>query len=263
METKDESISKAYVAVACEIATVVGEFLMQQAGKARFREKSPGDLVTEADEEAQRQIFASLNRHFPNHSFLGEEDAPNSQWNRGFCWIVDPIDGTRNFIYQLPSFSISMALFFDGKPIVGVVHDPLLKETFTAIRNQGAWKNDEPIKPTATVSLAASLLVCSFPAIVTSDCPELVRFNRVVQRATLRRLGSAALNLCYVASGRLDGYWASNLKLWDIAAGVLIAREAGAHIIGLDGKEFDFANAEFCVCSTKKLATDLLPLLQL
>lgn len=246
-----------------ELARNTGQFLLTQGGSPTIREKAPGDWVTSADEAAQALIFQQLKSRYPDHGFLGEEAAPNADWYHGWCWIVDPIDGTRNFIYRLPSFSVSLALFYDGRPVVGVVHDPILNETYSAIATGGAYCNGGSIRPTSQTDLDQSLLVCSFPAKVTADTPELIRFNRVVQRATLRRLGSAALNLCYVASGRLDGYWASSLSLWDYAAGMLIAREAGAWVRNLEGTEFSRHDSAFCATSTEPLGRALLPLLQL
>jgi myo-inositol-1(or 4)-monophosphatase len=263
MTSQDPATLNAFQAIAEEVAKQAGKFLLGQAGIAKIREKAPGDYVTSADEAAQALIFSELSRHFPSHSLLGEEESTDADWKKGFCWVIDPIDGTRNFIYGLPSFSVSIALMLHGQPIVGVVHDPMLAETYVACSGRGAWVNGKSIAPTAMESLDQSLLVCSFPARVHSDTPELMRFNRVVQRATLRRLGSAALNLCYVACGRLDGYWATSLSLWDFAAGMLIAKEAGAATRDLDGLEFRFEKNEFCVTSTTQLGDELLPLLRL
>lgn len=252
-----------YAEFARALARQVGEFLLPLSGKTDYREKRPGDVVTKADEEAQSLIFDEIRRHFPETGLLGEENAPNSDWDRGLCWVVDPIDGTRNFIAGLPSFSVSIGLLQDGEPLVGVVHDPFLAETFSAIRGEGTWKNGAQIQKSRTTSLDRSLLVSSFPPKVRPDEPELLRFNRVVQRASMRRLGSAALNLCYVACGRLDGYWASTLNIWDIAAGMLIADEAGCVIQNFQGDRFRIGDAEFCVTATPELAAELLPLLSI
>lgn len=247
---------------ATELAHRVGDYLRPLSGSTEFREKGPGDVVTKADEVAQAMIFREIQSRFPASQVLGEEGAPNPDWNRGLCWIVDPIDGTRNFIAGLPSFSISIGLVEAGEPVMGVVHDPLLGETFTAVRGTGATRNGVPISPSRTTQLGRSLLVYSLPPRVRPDHPEMRRVNRVVQQASTRRLGSAALNLCYVACGRLDGYWASTLSLWDIAAGILIAREAGCTIQGLDGAAYRLGDAAFCVTATPELGAELLPLLQ-
>lgn len=244
-------------------AKKAGKHLLGRLGKANSREKGPGDWVTEADLESQSLIFEEIRRRFPSHALMGEEaDASEVPWKRGWCWIVDPIDGTKNFIHRLPSFSVSIGLFLDGRPLVGVVYDPLMDELFSAVRGEGAWLNGDPIQPSGCESLERSLLVSSFPARVGPQSPELRRFNKVVQRASMRRLGSAALNLCYVACGRLDGYWASTLSLWDIAAGMLVAEEAGVAITGLDGGPFDYSSTCFSATATGSLGQQLLPLLQ-
>lgn len=251
------------LAVAIKAAGEAGRLLMDSLGKVAIREKNPRDLVTDADLGSQRLIRSILLGEFPDHGFLGEEDSAAVDWGTGLCWIVDPLDGTMNFAHRLPSFSVSIALFEDGQPVVGVVHDPWLGETWTAVREAGAFLNGDRIFPGSCRSLGRALLVSSFPSTVRSDSPELIRFTRIVQRASMRRLGSAALNLCYVACGRLDGYWASTLGLWDVAAGILIAREAGASVSHLSGGPMDFRDPQILVTGTESLHQELLPLLQI
>ncbi len=252
-----------FLQVVREAANEAGALLMHSLGKAAMREKKPNDWVTEADVASQEIIFAAIRNRFPDHHLLGEESGADTQeWRDGYCWIVDPLDGTKNFIHGLPSFSISIGLFHNGQPLIGLVFDPMLRETFWSIRGEGAWRNEELIKPSECRTLGKALLVHSFPSSVVEDTPELIRFNNVVKNASTRRLGSAALNLCYVAAGRLDGYWASTLSLWDIAAGILIAAEAGVSISNLDGSPFDVSQLSFCATSTAELGRELLPLLQ-
>jgi len=249
--------------IALEAAVSAGRLLMAALGRVAVREKAPGDLVTEADHASQAEVHRILLGKFPEHQFWGEESERPANWESGFCWVIDPLDGTKNFVHQLPSFSVSIALLYRGVPVVGVVHDPWLQETYTAIRGQGAELNGQPVAPSICSRLGSALLVFSFPSRVNVDTPELHRFNRVAPHATLRRLGSAALNLCYVASGRLDGYWASTLNLWDIAAGMLIAEEAGAYATHLDGRAVDWSDPRFIATSTRELHAELFPLLQL
>lgn len=250
--------------IALRAAESAGRVLMAALGRAAVQEKAPGDLVTEADHASQAEIQRMLLGKFPDHQFWGEESERRpTAWESGFCWVIDPLDGTKNFVHQLPSFSVSIALLHCGVPVVGVVHDPWLQETYSAVRGQGAELNGKKLVPSKCIQLRSALLVFSFPARVQTDTPELRRFNRVAAHATLRRLGSAALNLCYVASGRLDGYWASTLNLWDIAAGMLIAEEAGAFATHLEGRPLDWADPRFIATSTRELHGELFPLLQL
>lgn len=252
-----------FLEVALTAARSAGAILMQAMGRVAVKEKAPGDLVTDADHASQAEIQRILFAKYPTHQFWGEESAQPSEWTSGFCWVIDPLDGTKNFVHQLPSFSVSIALMYRGEPVVGVVHDPWLGETYSAVRGGGALLNDAPIAPSNCSRLSSALLVFSFPARVQPDTPELQRFNRVVPHAALRRLGSAALNLCYVASGRLDGYWASTLSLWDIAAGMLIAHEAGAFATHLEGRAIEWSDPRFITTATEALHAELFPLLQL
>lgn len=252
-----------FLQAAQSAARAAGNLLMEALGRVAVQEKSPGDLVTEADYASQALIQQSLLQQFPTHLFWGEESARPANWSTDYCWVIDPLDGTKNFVHQLPSFSVSIALLHRGEPVVGVVHDPWLQETFTGLKGGGAEWNAQRIRTSACRGLAKSLLVFSFPAQVTAETAELRRFNRVVQHASLRRLGSAALNLCYVAAGRLDGYWGSTLNLWDIAAGMLIAREAGAFATHLEGRPLDWSDPRFIVTATPELHAELFPLLQL
>lgn len=254
---------RGFLRAANAAAIAAGNLLMEAMGRVAVQEKAPGDLVTEADLASQALIKQSLLGLFPQHLFWGEESARPAAWASDYCWVIDPLDGTKNFVHQLPSFSVSIALLHRGEPVVGVVHDPWLRETFAAIKGGGAEWNTKTIRPSNCRTLAKSLLVFSFPSQVTAETPELLRFNRVVRYATLRRLGSAALNLCYVAAGRLDGYWGSTLNLWDIAAGMLIAREAGAFATHLEGRPLDWTDPRFIATATPELHAELLPLLQL
>jgi myo-inositol-1(or 4)-monophosphatase len=254
---------REYLEAAEQAAEAAGRLLMAAMGRVAVEEKSPGDLVTEADRASQELIRQSLLSRFPTHLFWGEESDRPAAWDRDFCWVIDPLDGTKNFVHQLPSFSVSIALLSRGEPIVGVVHDPWLQETYKGSKGGGASWNTRVLRPSSCRALASSLLVFSFPSRVTAETAELRRFNRVVPHATLRRLGSAALNLCYVAAGRLDGYWGSTLNLWDIAAGMLIAREAGACATHLSGRELDWRDPQFLATATPELHAELLPLLQL
>ncbi len=255
-----------FLTICQQAARAGGERLNHWMGRAEVFEKGPRDFVTEADLDAQRVIQAMLLEHFPDHQFIGEE-SKNAQAIPSdastYCWIVDPLDGTTNFIHGLRSFAVSIALFRDGQLIVGTVYDPMLDECFSAVAGQGATLNGNPIRPSGCEQMQNALMVFSLPAGTKKDDPQVMRFLNVVEHAaSLRRLGSAALNLCYVACGRTDGYWASNLKSWDVAAGWLILQEAGGAMSGFDGSAPDLNAPNFCCATNETLLGKLRPLLE-
>ncbi|MBS3731734.1 MAG: inositol monophosphatase, partial [Desulfobacterales bacterium] len=170
-----------------------------------------------------------------------EESGNRPNGENGCQWIIDPLDGTTNFAHQLPVFSVSIAFAKDGKLRVGVVLNPVAGELFTAVADQGASLNGRPIKVSDCRKLSESLLVTGFPYDVKEDtAPYMKRFERCLKAAMgIRRLGSAALDLCFVACGRFEGFWEENLKPWDTAAGTLIAREAGARVTDFSGEPYD------------------------
>lgn len=193
------------------------------------------DVVTIADKESEVAILGHIRSEFPDHAILAEEsgtsDSPLSRWR----WVVDPLDGTTNYSQGLPLFSVSIALEHDGEPVVGVVHAPRLGETFTAIRGGGARLNGETIHCSDKTSLRRAVLSTGMPVDRAENHDNnLDNISRVVNEIRgLRRLGSAAIDLCYVGAGFLDGYWELALHRWDVAAGRLIAAEAGADIVDL------------------------------
>lgn len=198
--------------------------------------KSLIDLVTDADRASEDYLLGEIRRRFPEHRIVSEESGTLTGQDR--CqWIVDPLDGTINFAHGVPIFCISVAYLEEGALQLGAVYDPLRDELFTAQRGAGAWLNGEPLRVAMAASLDASLLVTGFPYNVrTTDRNNLDQYAHFALRSMgVRRLGSAALDLCYIAAGRFDGYWEMSLSLWDLAAGALIAREAGATVTQVDG----------------------------
>jgi myo-inositol-1(or 4)-monophosphatase len=254
-----------FLTVCEHAARIGGAILLDWVDRITARAKGPKDLVTEADLASQQAIRQVLLSAFPDHQFLGEEtenDAKTTQTAGnpgGFRWIVDPLDGTLNYVRGMPSYSVSIALERDSNVLVGVVFDPLLDECFTAVQGRGAFLNGRPLRSSQCRSLDEALVAISFSADVPRGSVEIRRFIEVLHAAqSMRRTGSAALNLCYVASGRLDAYFASSLKSWDVAAGVLIAREAGAVLTSLGGREFDLQRPDLAVAATAEVHAELL-----
>lgn len=250
--------------VAQKAALAGGEKLLEWRGKFETREKSPADLVTDADLASQQAIARVIAEHYPDHAFLGEENpgAIGELLGKPVCWVVDPLDGTTNYVHGFPAYSVSVAVVVEGELAAGVVLDPLHNKMFSAARDGGAWCNDQPIQSSNTLRLADSLLAMSLPPQVDRDSPDVLDFVALVtQCRAIRRLGSAALNLAYVAQGVLDGHWARAIRPWDVAAGVLLVREAGGEVTGSDGTPFDLAQAHF-VATAPGIHAELLAALQ-
>lgn len=250
---------------ACEqAARAGGQVLRDWLGRIRAREKGPKDLVTEADLASQQAIRELLLGRFPDHQFLGEEiDSSDARTlGEGYCWVVDPLDGTTNYVHQLPNFAVSIALCRGGQALVGTVYDPLLDECFSAVAGRGARLNGKPIRVSDCCELRQALIAASFSSNVRRDSPEVRRFLEVLYASqAVRRMGSAALNLCYVGAGRLDGYWATSVQPWDVAAGTLIVREAQGVLSAPDGTPFELPRATLAAAATPELHRALLALL--
>src|SRR5439155_843896 len=225
------------------LAAAVRAGTVQLAGLAsdtQIDKKGTIDLVTEVDLAIERMFRALIADRFPAHQVLAEEMGGSATVPPGPCWVFDPIDGTTNFAHGLPIFCASLALEIDGVAEVAAVYDPTREELFTAERGGGAFLNGRPIRVSSAETLVDAMLVTGFPYDVHQRVPEIVGlFGEFVGRArAVRRLGSAALDLCYVAAGRLDGFWESDLKAWDIAGGSLIVAEAGGRVTRMDGGPF-------------------------
>lgn len=231
------SLDPIYFATAVEAALDAGrlqrQFFRQQLV---VEKKGPVDLVTAADRAVERRFAALIAERFPDHGILGEEAGAVSATAR--CrWIIDPIDGTTNFAHGLALFCVSIALEVDGVVQVGVVYDPMAKELFTAERGEGARLNGAPLHVSSTALLADGVLCTGFPYKSQDGRARQVQLFGAFLRTSraVRRLGSAALDLSYVAAGRFDGFWEEDLHAWDIAAGMLIASEAGARVTSFTG----------------------------
>jgi myo-inositol-1(or 4)-monophosphatase len=250
-----------FLATAVEAVIRAGDLQMQHFGGAMHVEKKGAiDLVTEIDLRVEREFRAMIAQRFPHHAVLGEEFAQEA--DRAvipeFCWVFDPVDGTTNFAHGLPIFCSSLALEINGEAVVAAVYDPTRRELFTAERGMGAWLNGAPLRVSSADTLIDSLLCTGFPYTVQRDPEELVglfaEFLRVSR--AVRRLGSAAIDLCYVAAGRLDGFWEAKLSPWDIAGGALIVQEAGGRVTDLNGAPFQ-SRAGHVVATNGRIHTEM------
>ena len=246
-----------YLATAIEIVLRAGEIhTSRQASGFRIDKKGDIDLVTEVDLECERMCRAVIAERFPDHDVLAEElsESASEPARSSYRWVFDPLDGTTNYAHGLPIYCASLALEVDGHAVVGAIFDPTRRELFTAELGQGAFLNGTPLRVSMTTELLESLLVTGFPYDVHDRIGELVQlFGAFLGRArAVRRLGSAALDLCYVAAGRFDGFWEQYLKPWDVAAGALIVTEAGGQVTGMDGSPFD-ARASHLVASNGRV----------
>jgi myo-inositol-1(or 4)-monophosphatase len=230
-----------YLKIAEEAAFKSSEVLKKYFGSSfEISNKGPSDIVTEADKESEKIIISEITKNFPDHSILSEE-AGLIDHKSEFQWILDPLDGTTNFAAGLPIFSVSIALYKNNKPFLGVIKNPVTNDLYTAVSGQGAFLNNKKISVSNETNLKSSLIVTGFPYNFNEITEELSkRFFDVMKSARgIRRLGSAALDLCYVASGIFEGFFEQNLKPWDTAAGVIIAEEAGACITDFKNNRYN------------------------
>ena len=233
-----DSVPPVFLATAIESVIRAGQIQMAHFGTAmRVDKKGAIDLVTEIDLAVERGFRALIAERFPDHVVLGEEFSAIGELDAApeYCWVFDPVDGTTNYAHGLPIFCSSLALEISGVPTVAAIYDPTRRELFTAERGQGAWLNGAPLKVSSAATLIDSLLCTGFPYSVQQDAQSLMglftEFLKVSR--AVRRLGSAALDLAYVAAGRLDGFWEQSLHPWDMAAGALIVQEAGGVVTNL------------------------------
>ncbi len=256
-------MTDAFKKTAIAAAKTTGLFLKKNIDKAhRIEFKGAIDIVTEMDTKAENLIIKTLKNTFPDHGILTEE-SQEQKTNSEYRWIIDPLDGTTNYSHGFPVFCVSIALEKNGEIILGVVYNPMLNELFTAEKGKGAYLNNKKIKVSDIKELTKSLLATGFPYDVrTSEQNNIANFARFAVKAqAIRRAGSAALDMCYVACGRFDGFWELKLKPWDTAAAMLIINEAGGMVTDFKGNPFSFYSGE-TLASNGLIHAEMIDILQ-
>lgn len=236
------ALGKEALEVAFEAADCAGEVLKKHYGRlAQVDEKFQAGLVSEADRESETVIKEILFRRFPNHQILGEETGlSGAEASENALWMIDPLDGTTNYVHRVPFFCISLGLEVDGELVMGVVDAPLLGSRYHAVRGEGAFLNGRPISVSKRTQFREGLFATGFSSSDHTLDQQMEMVSHVIRHARgIRRLGAAALDLCFVAEGIFDGFWERNLQPWDTAAGALIAREAGGVATDFSGRDFE------------------------
>jgi myo-inositol-1(or 4)-monophosphatase len=225
--------------------------------------KGPANFVSAADHRAEETLRAELAKARPGYGFLGEEGGRQEGSDKTHCWIVDPLDGTTNFLHGIPHFAISIALEREGTIVAGIVYNPINEELFVAERGKGAFVNDQRLRVAARKRLSEAVVACGLPHLGRGDLAQFRREFAAVQEkvAGIRRFGAATLDLAWIAAGRLDGYWERDLSPWDIAAGQHIVREAGGFATDLDGGDDMFAKREI-IAGNEAMQREILALIR-
>lgn len=233
--------------VAMQAAREAGRIQMEAFGRSHkvMTKGTTIDLVTAVDRESDARIIEIIKKAFPHDLIITEETFEEGQTvDLSHTWVIDPLDGTTNYAHNFPHFAVSIAYFWQGQPQIGVVYDAFKKELFYAIRDKGAFLNDAPIyvSKNHVHELSHALLATGFPYdIATSSVTNLAHFENIAPKCHgVRRPGAAALDLAYLACGRLDGFWELKLSIWDVAAGILLGEEAGGRVTGLDGEAINY-----------------------
>lgn len=252
--------------IALKAARRAGSIINQSSlrlDRLMIEEKSARDFVTETDRAAEAAIIAVLREAFPEHSILSEESGLSEGTEAQYQWIIDPLDGTLNFIHGLPQYAISIALAKDGVVEHALVFDPARNELFHASRGGGAFLNDRRIRVSSRIKMQEALVATDFTFQQAHRIEQYIAVFRELsaQTAGQRRPGAAALDLCWTACGRLDAYWAFGLKPWDVAAGSLLVQEAGGLVSDFDG-EAQFLQGGELVCGTPKIFAPLLAIVR-
>lgn len=249
---------RPFLATALEAASLASNIHAhyRQVGFFQSTKSTPTDVVTQADQEAEAAIRHLIEQRHPGHSVLGEEGGEVG--SSPFRWVVDPLDGTVNYAHGFPFYAVSIGLELEGDILVGVVQNTAFHELFWAIKGGGAFHNGKPIRVSQQPKLLGSLVATGFPYNVAQDRENLTYLERVLYKGiTVRRPGAAALDLAYVACGRLEGFWEVKLSPWDVAAGWLLVQEAGGQLTGIRGEPYALGN-RYLVASNGTIHQELL-----
>ena len=252
LSRKPQMIRSALMTVMTAAAIKAGRGLKRDLGEVENLQvsmKGPGDFVSAADRKAEQTLFEELSHARPGYGFVMEERGRIEGADKTHCWHVDPLDGTTNFLHGIPIFSISVALEREGQIVAGLVYNPANDEIYVAERGQGAWLNNRRLRVAARRDFSDALIGCGVPHLgKAKDHPRFkAELAQVMARVTnVRRLGSAALDLAFVAAGRYDAFWERGLNSWDIAAGAILIREAGGYVSDADGGDAFLAKGSVC-----------------
>ncbi len=254
--------------IAIQAARAAGKVIVRfedQMDKVSITEKNQNDLVTQVDHLSEATIIEHIQKAYPHHTILAEESGLHSEESQtsDYCWIIDPLDGTKNFVHGFPQYCISIALMHKNVLTLAVVYDPIRQDLFTATKGQGAYLNSRRIRVSPTKKLENALIGTGFPFRDKQHLkPYLNTFQTIFPRASdIRRAGAAALDLAYVAAGKLDGFWEAALKPWDMAAGVLLIKEAGGMVSDFHN-EGNFLDSGNIIAGNLRVHKELVSLVQ-
>lgn len=259
MDSQQEIDSGELLKTAIEAARAGGAILQDWVGRFSVKEKRRADLVTEADHASQDAIFQLISSRYPHHGFLGEEGLNQQSESSDYRWVIDPLDGTSNYVHGFPYYAVSIAVQKGDKLVAGVIFDPNRDEVFSATADGAAHVNGHEISTSGETEPARAMAMASLPVGAGRDDPAVERFlTSMSHLQTVQRSGSAALNLAYVACGRIDAFWSTSLKPWDVAAGVLIVQQAGGAICAIDGGSIDIMEPSLLSASSRTIVDNLI-----
>ncbi|QLP97420.1 MAG: inositol monophosphatase [Rhodoblastus sp.] len=260
-------IRSALMTVMTAAAIKAGRGLKRDFGEVENLQvsmKGPGDFVSAADRKAEKTLFEELSKARPGYGFVMEESGVVEGSDKSHRWIVDPLDGTTNFLHAIPVFAISIGLERDGQIVAGLIYNPATEDMYVAEKGQGAWNNDRRLRVSARRDMAMALIGCGVPHLgKAAGHPRFkAELAAVMARAqNLRRMGAASLDMAYVAAGRLDAYWERGINNWDMAAGAILVREAGGFVTDADGGP-DYLDAGTVCCGCEPIHKELLAILR-